>query len=87
MSFMFAVNDEEWDDLDSEHPTRRIKAISSVVEVSAVTFPAYNATDIQARSKEALENARLSLEKEKQSREQSLESDLQLEKLKTLNLI
>lgn len=87
MSFMFSVQDEEWDDLDSDHPTRRIKAISSVVEVSAVTFPAYNATEIQARSKEALENARQTLENEKQRREQSLESDLELEKAKTLNLI
>lgn len=87
MSFMFAVNDEEWDNLESDHPTRRIKDISSVVEVSAVTFPAYNATEINARSKEALENARLSLENEKDKRAKSLESDLQLEKLKTLNLI
>ena len=90
MSFMFSVSDEEWEDIDSEHPTRRIKAISSVVEVSAVTFPAYDATEIQARSKEALENARLTLEKEQQQREQSLESDsklLELEKAKTLSLI
>ena len=39
MSFMFAVGDEEWDNIDTDHPTRRIKEISSVVEVSAVTFP------------------------------------------------
>ena len=90
MSFMFSVDDEEWEDLESEHPTRRIKAISSVVEVSAVTFPAYDATEINARGKEALENARLTLEKEQQQREQSLESDskqLELEKAKTLSLI
>lgn len=90
MSFMFSVDDEEWEDLESDHPTRRIKAISSVVEVSAVTFPAYDATEINARSKEALENARLTLEKEQQQREQSLESDskqLELEKAKTLSLI
>lgn len=90
MSFMFSVDDEEWEDLESDHPTRRIKAISSVVEVSAVTFPAYDATEINARGKEALENARLTLEKEQQQREQSLESDskqLELEKAKTLSLI
>lgn len=62
MSFMFSVKDEEWDDIDSDHPTRRIKSISSVVEVSAVTFPAYETTEIQARSREALENARQELE-------------------------
>jgi len=33
MSFMFSVNGEEWDNLESEHPTRRIKDIGSVVEV------------------------------------------------------
>ena len=90
MSFIFSVDDEEWEDLESDHPTRRIKAISSVVEVSAVTFPAYDATEINARGKEALENARLTLEKEQQQREQSLESDskqLELEKAKTLSLI
>lgn len=66
MSFMFAIRDEEWDDLDSDHPTRRIKSISTVVEVSAVTFPAYDATEINARSKEALESARSALEKARQ---------------------
>ena len=44
MSFMFAIRDEEWDDLDSDHPIRHIKDISTVVEVSAVTFPAYEST-------------------------------------------
>lgn len=62
MSFCFGVSDEEWQDLESEHPTRRIKAISKVVEVSAVTFPAYEATQINARSREALDNARAALE-------------------------
>ena len=62
MSFMFGVEDEEWDELSSDHPTRRIKAISTVVEVSAVTFPAYEATSINARSKEALDSARAALE-------------------------
>ena len=62
MSFMFGVSDEECQDLESEHPTRRIKAISRVVEVSAVTFPAYEATQINARSREALDNARAALE-------------------------
>ena len=66
MSFMFAIRDEEWSDIDSEHPTRRIKSISTVVEVSAVTFPAYEQTEIYARSKEALDNARSALENARQ---------------------
>ena len=82
MSFCFSVSDEEWDDLDSDHPTRRIKAISSVVEVSAVTFPAYDSTDIQARSKEALENARSAVETARQQREQEVDTSLELAKAK-----
>jgi phage head maturation protease len=55
------------------------------VEVSAVTFPAYESTEINARSKEALESARLALEKAKEERGQSVETDLnelELEKAK-----
>lgn len=65
MSFMFSVDGEEWENLDSDYPTRRITSISKVFEVSAVAFPAYEETSLQARSAEALENARASLEKEK----------------------
>lgn len=62
MSFMFGIRGEEWDNLDSDHPTRRINDISTVVEVSAVTFPAYDSTEINARSKEALDSARASVD-------------------------
>lgn len=62
MSFMFRIRGEEWDNLDSDHPTRRIKDISTVVEVSAVTFPAYDSTEINARSKEALDSARAAVD-------------------------
>lgn len=84
MSFMFAIRGEEWDNLDSEHPTRRITDISSVVEVSAVTFPAYNATTINARSKEALDSARSALDNARQQQANPLDSGtLELEKEKT----
>lgn len=66
MSFMFGIRDEEWENLDSDHPTRHIKDISTVVEVSAVTFPAYESTEINARSKEALDNARSAVETTRQ---------------------
>lgn len=66
MSFMFAVSREEWTDIDSEHPTRIIREISRVLEVSAVTFPAYDTTFIKARSlADALDSARASLESAK----------------------
>ena len=75
MSFMFSINSAEWDDLESDHPTRRIKEIGSVVEVSAVTFPAYEATEINARSKETLDNARSALEKAREQCAKSVDTD------------
>ena len=83
MSFMFSVDDEEWVDLESDHPTRHIRKIGSVVEVSAVTFPAYDATEINARCREALDNARSALESARAQRAGSLESDIELLKAKT----
>lgn len=75
MSFMFSVKTDQWEDLESDHPLRRILEIGSIVEISAVTFPAYESTDIQARDKEALESARQQLESERQSRAESPEGD------------
>ncbi len=66
MSFMFAVDKDAWEDLESDHPTRHIRSISKVFEVSAVTFPAYEATSITARGlSDALESAKTSLESAK----------------------
>jgi len=66
MSFMFTVDKDMWEDIDTEHPTRHIISISRVFEVSAVTFPAYEATSIQARGlADALESAKASLESAK----------------------
>lgn len=63
MSFMFTVDGDSWDDMESDHPTRRIRKIDRVFEVSAVTFPAYAQTSIQARGlSETLESAKESLE-------------------------
>jgi HK97 family phage prohead protease len=88
MSFMFSINNEEWENLESDHPTRRIKSIGSVVEVSAVTFPAYEATEINARSQEALENARQALDSARQQRAASVDTDeIELAKAKTKTLL
>ena len=75
MSFMFGIRAEEWENLDSDHPTRHIKDISTVVEVSAVTFPAYESTEINARSKEALENARSAVDTARQQSAASVDTD------------
>ena len=62
MSFMFTITGDEWENLDSEHPTRYINTIGEVAEVSAVTFPAYESTEISARDKRAVEEARKALQ-------------------------
>lgn len=73
MSFMFSVNGESWENLDSDYPTRHITSIAKVYEVSAVTFPAYEATTLSARSCEALDRAREALESEKRAQAQLAE--------------
>lgn len=87
MSFMFSIDEEYWENLESEHPTRHITKIGSVVEVSAVTFPAYDSTSINARSEsEALERARQAVETAReQTRSNETDnsvSELELEKAK-----
>lgn len=75
MSFMFSIDGEEWENLESEHPTRHIKSIGQVAEVSAVTFPAYETTEISARDKTDLDAAKKTIS--------SVRNDsLELEKLK-----
>lgn len=87
MSFKFSVANERWDDLDTDYPTRHIIKFDTIAEVSAVTWPAYAATDIYAaRSKATLDNARSALESARQDHGKSLDSDLELLKAKTLIL-
>ena len=84
MSFMFGIDDERWEGLDTDYPTRHIISISTVVEVSAVTFPAYEATSISARDKSAVETARLAVET---ARSKEVDTSLELEKLKLKYLL
>lgn len=83
MSFMFSIDTEEWEDLETDHPTRHIKKIGTVVEVSAVTFPAYEQTEISTRCKEALDSARATVDTARQQQRASVDTEaLELEKLK-----
>ena len=83
ISFTFRVAYEEWQDLDSEMPTRRIKKFSRIYEVSACNFPAYPQTDISARAESTLESAKKALDKAKvQSSEDDKAKELELYKLK-----
>jgi HK97 family phage prohead protease len=88
MSFCFYVQEEEWDKLDTDMPTRHVTKIGRVSEISAVNSPAYPGADINAsaRDQEALDSAKIALD----SARSSLDSDkndaallaLQKEKLK-----
>ena len=49
MSFAFSVRKQEW---DYENDVRRITEISQLFDVSVVDVPAYETTEIYARSKE-----------------------------------
>lgn len=87
MSFIFWIKDEEWQDLDSDMPTRRVKKISRVREVSAVNYPAYTGTDINARDdQQALDNARRALENARSTLDNE-KSELEALKLKTQILL
>ena len=67
MSFMFIVDKDSWTDIESDYPKRTITGIRTVLEVSAVAFPAYPQTSIQAASEDAaLESVRASLESARQ---------------------
>lgn len=87
MSFLFGIEDDEWENLDSDYPTRHVKAISTVVEVSAVTFPAYKDTSITARDKSAVETARLAVDTARSEEVDTTSKKLELEKLKIKYLL
>lgn len=89
MSFMFNIDEEEWENLDSDLPLRHIKKISIVREVSAVCFPAYEATSINARDKVALDNAKMTLDNVRATldSENNKSNDITLLKQKNQNII
>lgn len=66
MSFMFGDVVDTWEDLDTDKPTRHIRKLKKIYEVSAVTWPAYEETSLEtagARSKtDVLESAKATLE-------------------------
>ena len=67
MSFMFTVDKDSWEDTDTDYPKRTILSIRKVYEVSAVAFPAYEGTSIQAASEgDTLDSVKASLESARQ---------------------
>ena len=92
MSFMFVVDSDSWDDIESDYPKRTIRSIRTVLEVSAVAFPAYPQTSIQAASEDAaldsvrasLESARKQLEEERAKQAEDERRTAALERLNNL---
>lgn len=84
MSFKFSVAEERWDDLDNDYPTRHILRFDTIAEISAVTWPAYEATSIYTeRCRETLDSARSSLESVRSQQEGSPDGELELLKAKS----
>lgn len=92
MSFMFVVDSDSWTDTDTDYPKRLIRSISRVMEVSAVAFPAYPGTSIQAASegstldsvRASLESAKKKLEEERAEQAANERRTAALERLKKL---
>ena len=92
MSFMFTVDKDAWEDIDTDSPKRTILSIRKVFEVSAVAFPAYEGTDIQAASegetldsvKASLESARRQAEEDRAAQAEAERRTAVLERLKKL---
>lgn len=84
MSFIFNVQEEVWENMDQDMPTRRIKKIKKVYEVCASSLPYYESTDINARDKTALDNAKLALDN---ARSQELDNSKAIDIYKLKNKI
>lgn len=66
MSFAFSVRKQEW---DYENDVRRITEISQLFDVSVVDVPAYETTEIYARSKDSYEKEKGQYKQEKIEKE------------------
>lgn len=92
MSFMFVVDKDSWEDVDTEKPTRHILSIRRIYEVSAVTFPAYEATTFECKDALAVESAKTTLEnvraearaKKEAEDAKKLEKERQLQRIRIL---
>lgn len=79
MSFAFTVKEEEY---DYETDTRRILAFDKIFDVSVVDVPAYESTEIYARSKEEYQEEKRKYEEQKEQHRK-----LELEKKKALAIL
>ena len=72
-SFAFTIdlenNGSEWVDLEEDIPLRRIHRISRLFDISLVDIPAYENTEVYARSFEVLEDIQKTVEAERRKHE------------------
>ena len=88
MSYIFYTGKDEWIGLDTDKPHRRITEIAKVIEVSAVSMPANEGTDINARSQSELDSCKIALENARAKAGQLEEQrEIEILKLKNQNLM
>lgn len=80
MSFMFHVKDDLWE-TENDILVRHIQKIDKIIDVSAVTIPAYPTTSISARSAGFKTETDEEIEQQQQEQRKKAEK-LELEKLK-----
>ena len=72
-SFAFTVDYENggslWEELDGDMPKRTVLKIKKLYDVALVDIPAYENTEVYARSFEALEDAQKTVETEKRKQD------------------
>lgn len=71
-AFTLGENGSEWKDVDNDVPLRIIKNIDRLYDVSIVDIPAYENTEVYARSFEVLEDHQKTVEAEKAKQEEFL---------------
>lgn len=85
MSFAFHVDGDEWTDIDTDYPKRRITSIDEIFEVSICTFPAYEGTAVASRSlesgKKSLADARSALESARKKQSKITELNTRLKEI------
>lgn len=81
MSWAFTVGQDEWDWANPDYPKRTITNVDHIFEVSAVNYPAYQTTTINARDSESLDSDSQALESARAEHEKALESAKELQKL------
>lgn len=86
MSFMFRVAEERWEDENTDYPKRFITKIDSIIEISAVNYPAYKSTSINVARGDLLTESDKALIGKLKERQQA-EADTEANEKRELELI